>query len=126
MIKIKDLMKKVVSTEKDITVKKAAQLMSKMHIGSLVMIKNNEVLGLLTEKDIINNISNLNKKISSVIKKKKKIISLDLNKDIEEAAQEMAHHKIKRLLVTENKQLVGIITATDIIANYDILNDDFF
>ena len=38
----------------------------------------------------------------------------------------MASHKIKRLPVVDKEKLVGIITATDIIANSDILNEDFF
>ncbi|MFA5856839.1 MAG: CBS domain-containing protein [Candidatus Pacearchaeota archaeon] len=124
MIKVKDLMNKVVYTEKDITVKEAAVIMSKMKIGSLVYIKDKKVVGILTERDVIKNISRIKKKISHIILKKP--IKIDLNRKIEEAAKLMSHYKIKRLLVTEKDNLVGIITATDIIANSDILNDSSF
>jgi len=38
----------------------------------------------------------------------------------------MNEKKIKRLPVVDSGKLVGIITATDLIANSDILNEDFF
>lgn len=124
MIKVKDIMKKVITIDKDITLKKAAQIMSKMQIGSLVFMRGKHVAGILTERDVIKHISSLNRKISSIVRKK--VISVDLNHKIEEAAMIMAKHKIKRLLVTEKGKLVGIITATDIIANSDILNQASF
>ena len=37
----------------------------------------------------------------------------------------MTENKIKRLPVVENGKLVGIITATDLIANSDLLNEEF-
>jgi CBS domain-containing protein len=124
MLKIKDLMKKVVSTEKDLKLKEAARIMSKMRIGSLVFIKDNNIAGILTERDVIKNISNLEKKISKIATKK--VITVDLNRNMDYAAQLMAKNKIKRLCVTEKGKLVGIITATDIIANSDVLNEESF
>jgi CBS domain-containing protein len=48
-----------------------------------------------------------------------------LNRNIDDAATLMAENKIKRLLVTDKKKLVGIITVTNIIANSDVLNESF-
>lgn len=122
MIKVKDLMKKVVSIERNITLKEAAKIMYKMKIGSLVLVKKDKAIGILTERDVIKNIDSLKKKIFSIISKK--LISIELNQNIEDAAELMAKHKIKRLLVTEKGKLGGIITATDIIANSDVLNEN--
>jgi|SRR3989344_6238406 len=124
MIRVKDLMKRVVSIERNITIKEAAKIMSKMNIGSLVLVKKDKAIGILTERDIIKNISSLKKKIFSIISKK--LIDIELNQNIEDAAELMARHKIKRLLVTEKGKLIGIITATDIIANSDVLNENSF
>lgn len=55
----------------------------------------------------------------------KEIVTIGHNESIDNAALIMSEHKIKRLPVLENDKLVGIITATDIIANSDILNEDF-
>ena len=124
MIKVKDIMKRVISTERDIKVKEAARIMSKMRIGSLVLIKGSKILGILTERDVIKHISSLNKKMSKIIKKK--VITIDLDHSIDDAAKLMAKYKIKRVLVTEKGKLIGIITATDIIANSDVLNETSF
>ena len=124
MLKVKDIMKKVVSTEKDISIKEAAKIMSKMQIGSIIIVKGNDIVGILTERDVIKNISNLNKKVTHVAKKS--VISIDLNRSLDDAAHAMAKNKIKRLCVTEKEKLVGIITATDIIANADVLNESSF
>jgi len=38
----------------------------------------------------------------------------------------MASNKIRRLLIIDKNKLSGILTATDLIANSDILNEDMF
>jgi len=63
-MKIKDVMNKVIVIEHDVSVKEAAQIMSNKNIGSLVVLKNNKIVGIITEKDIMKNISFLSKKIS--------------------------------------------------------------
>jgi len=121
-MKIKDIMNKAVIIDSDITIKNAAQLMSRLGIGSLILLNGKEIKGIITERDIIKNVSSLNKKISSVMTKK--VITIDLNKSLDETTSVMTKHKIKRLVVTKQNKLAGIITATDIIANSDILNED--
>jgi len=121
-MKIKDIMNKAVIIDSDIIIKNAAQLMSRLGIGSLILLNGKEIKGIITERDIIKNVSSLNKKISSVMTKK--VITIDLNKSLDETTSVMTKHKIKRLVVTKQNKLAGIITATDIIANSDILNED--
>ena len=124
-MKIKEMIKgNVIVIEPDLTLKEAAQIMSKNHIGSLAVIKNREIVGIITERDVLRNVTSLNSKVSSVMTKK--IISIDSDSYIENAAALMAKNKIKRLLVVDGDALVGIITATDILANSDRLNDDFY
>lgn len=121
-MKVKEIMNKAVVIDSDINVKKAAEIMSKMGIGSLVLLQKKRIKGIITERDIIKNVSSLNKKISSVMTKK--IISISPDETLDNATAVMTSNKIKRLLIVDNRKLVGIITATDIIANSDILNED--
>lgn len=121
-MKIENIMNKAVVIDFDTNVKEAAKIMSKRNIGSLVILKNNKIKGIITERDILKNISSLNKKISSVMTKR--VITIELNQDLENVTLVMTKHKIKRLLITEEGKLVGIITATDIIANSDLLNEE--
>jgi CBS domain-containing protein len=46
----------------------------------------------------------------------KKVKTISVNKTLEEAAEIMVNSKIKKLPVIENKKLVGILTATDLIS----------
>ncbi len=123
-MRIQEAMKKIVAVEDNLSLKQAAKLMSEKDIGSLVFLKNDEIEGIVTEKDIKDNVSNLNIKISNF--KPSAIITIDLNESLEEAAEIMAQNKIKRLPVTENGKLVGIITATDIICHSEDISEDFF
>jgi len=123
-MKVKEVMNKVVVIDHDVNLKQASQIMSDKNIGSLVVLKNNKIVGIVTERDILKNISFLGKKITAVMSKN--VVTLDKNESLENAALIMAEKKIKRLPITEGGKLVGIITTTDIIANSDFLNEDFF
>jgi len=121
-MKVKSIMNKVFITDPDITLKKAAKIMSDKDIGSLVLVKRKNVVGILTERDIIKNVSKINKKVSTVMTKD--LVFTNVNEKIENAARIMANNKIKRILVMEKEKLVGIVTATDLVAHTDILNED--
>ena len=121
-MKVKSIMNKVFITDPDITLKKAAKIMSDKDIGSLVLVKRKNVVGILTERDIIKNVSKINKKVSTVMTKD--LVFTNVNEKIENAAKIMANNKIKRILVMEKEKLVGIVTATDLVAHTDILNED--
>lgn len=122
---IKEIMNKVFVISPDITLKKSSEIMFKNKIGSLVIVKNGKILGIITERDVIKNINHLNKKISQVMSKK--IVTILEDAEIDHAATLMGHHKIKRLpVVTKNNKLIGIVSLTDIIANSDFLGMNFF
>ena len=123
-MKVKEVMNKVVVIDKDVNLKQASQIMSNKNIGSLVVLKNNKIVGIITERDILKNISSLGKKITSAMSKS--VVTMDHNESLDNAALVMTEKKVKRIPVTDKGKLVGIITATDIIANSDVLNEDFF
>lgn len=122
-MKVKEIMNSAVAVEHDISVKEAAQIMSDKNIGSVVALKNGKILGIVSEKDIIRNVETINKKISSIMTRD--VVTIEQDEDLDEAAELMKKNKIKRLPVTKNGELVGIITSTDLIANCDELNEEF-
>jgi CBS domain-containing protein len=124
-MKVSDIMKKaVVVDDSSITLKQAAKIMTERKIGSLIILKEDKIIGILTESDVVKDIDSINKKLSELMSKD--IISIDKNSIIEDAARLMKQNKIKRLPVLDGKNLVGIITATDIIQSSNELNEDFF
>ena len=81
---IKEIMNKAIVVDHDISLKEAAKIMSDKNIGSLVVIKGENIYGIVTEHDIMTNANNLNKKISSIMSKN--VLTINENEDIDEAA----------------------------------------
>ena len=123
-MKVKELMNEVVAVEKDMTLKEAAKVMSDKNIGSLVVISGKKILGIVTERDIVTNASNLGKGIKTAMTKS--VFTISPDEEIDNAAIIMKKHKIHKVPVVENDELVGIITATDLIAHSDDLDEEFF
>ncbi|MCD6477215.1 MAG: CBS domain-containing protein [Candidatus Aenigmarchaeota archaeon] len=115
-----DVMNKNVKTiEPNATIKDAVIKMSKYRIGSLVVVSNNNVIGIITERDIISDVvaeeANLNNiKVEDIMTRD--LIAITSSTTLEEAAKIMTDNKIKKLPVIDNGKLVGIITASDLIA----------
>jgi CBS domain-containing protein len=122
-MKVNEVMNKAIAIDSDLSLKKVAKIMSDRNIGSLIVLSKDKIKGIVTERDIMKNISNINKKVSSIMSKS--VITINHNETLDNAALIMAEHDIKRLPVTDGEKLVGIITATDIVANSDVLNEDF-
>lgn len=123
-MRVKEVMNKAIAIEHNISLKGAAKLMSDKNIGSLVVVKWNSIAGIITERDIIKNVFNLDKKLFAVMPKK--VITINQNQDIDEAAALMSKNKIRRLpVVNDCEKLVGIITSTDLIAHSEDISDEF-
>ena len=118
-------MNNAVAIEQDISLKQAAKIMSDKNIGSLVVVKGKNISGILTEKDILKNISDLDKKIHSAMSKN--VITINENVDIDEAAMLMSKNKIRRLPVVDHEtgRLIGIVTSTDLVAHSEEISDEF-
>jgi CBS domain-containing protein len=128
--KIEEIMtRKVVTTTPESTLDKAAKIMGEKHIGSLIVLKYDTPVGIITERDLLSEVSasgiDLEKDWllgTTSIKEEKveKFMSYPLTTicrtaRIKEAAQMMIEKKIRRLAVFECGKLVGIITASDLI-----------
>ncbi len=102
------------------TVKKLAEEMVKNKIGSLVVVSGSGgVVGIATERDIIEDVVLSGKnpeemKVQDIMTKD--LITVNPSNTLEEAADVMVNHHIKKLPVIEGGRLIGIVTATDLIA----------
>ncbi len=123
MVKVKDVMNEVVAIEKDMTLKAAAKLMSDKNIGSLVVVNGDKIMGIITERDIVTNASNLGKSVKATMAKN--VVTINPSEELDNAAILMKKHKIHRIPVVDDEKLAGIITATDLIAHADELDEEF-
>ena len=118
---IRDIMEKnVITIENDKTAQEAAEIIAEKDISFLVVINDGIPQGVLSESDFVRKIAAADKKSSEVKVSdimSYKFRSVDPTTTIEDAVQKMLNKNIRRLLVTDNEKLVGVITQTD-LASY--------
>jgi CBS domain-containing protein len=115
---VRDVMRKnVVVAKPSVTIREASKVMGDMHIGSLVVREEDDIIGILTERDVLlavaKGVNPENVLIEEIMSKK--VVTVESGKKLEDAVDLMMKHKIKKLPVIEGKKLVGIITASDIV-----------
>lgn len=101
------------------TIQDAARLMADMGIGSLVVTEKKMLVGIITEGDILRDVVAKDKLPSKTSVKQvmaREVVAIGPDATIEDAAEAMTEKKVKRLPVVYKKNLVGIVSAVDIVA----------
>jgi CBS domain-containing protein len=105
------------SIGKSVSVVEAARLMREQDIGSLPITDDEKLVGMITDRDITMRVvaEAADPKMTSVEDVySQDLISVEPDKDLEEALRLMARHQVRRLPVVENGRLVGIVAQADI------------
>ncbi|MBS3141496.1 CBS domain-containing protein [Candidatus Woesearchaeota archaeon] len=118
MTSVKEVMtKKVVVFNEEDSIQDIAKKMKDKGIGSILVTRNDQAVGIITERDLVDKAvaSNLNAKET----KAKQImttplISIHSDADINYASKIMGDKNIKKMPVVDGNKLVGIITQTDL------------
>lgn len=122
---VSNLMSKPVKTVGELSLLlNAIRTIAKYKIGCLVVTKNREPVGIITEGDILRRgiASGLALRFTKVGElMSKPIITIGSDAMIESAAKLMTMNSKKRLPVLREGKLVGIITATDIVRKEPLL-----
>jgi CBS domain-containing protein len=99
----------------------AARRMAELNVGALpVCGPDNRLKGIITDRDIVVKAIAKGKNPTEV--KADDLIGqahmwwVDAGADVDEVLHQMAEHKIRRLPVLENEELVGIISQADLAA----------
>lgn len=113
--------KDIIWAKEDSSIQEIADKMLTFGIGFLPITNKNKVVGVITDRDIattvFKNTTSLSHPIQDYIHKN--IISCDKNTNLIDVLHLMKKEKVKRVLVTENKKVVGIVSLSDIIKNSD-------
>jgi CBS domain-containing protein len=118
-ILVKEIMRHdiLVTAKPDEKVIDAVEKMAKYKVGSVVIIDDGKVLGIITERDIINFVASkkdLNEKLEFYMTKAPITIYFDEN--LEKAIQIMKEKNIRHLpVVNKEGKLIGMISSRDII-----------
>jgi CBS domain-containing protein len=119
MIHLRDIMSKdlIVCSPNDRVID-AVKLMVKDKISSVIIEDEGKDVGILTEKDLVKRILAKQKDPHTTLVKTimtKRIITADVESSVLAISKKMELHHLKRIPITENDKIVGIITSRDII-----------
>lgn len=108
----------VITTQPNSPVLDIIKLMKKHGVGSLIVVDKEEILGIITERDLLSKVYSVLKDPKTISAKeimtKKPIITATPDTDIKNALQLMSEHNVKHLpVVKDGKMLVGMIAVPD-------------
>jgi CBS domain-containing protein len=108
--------KNVVVAKPIVTLREAARVMGEMNMGSLVIMEEDKIVGIVTSTDILKAIGEGKDPDKVTIGEiaTKNVITIQADEPLEKAVDIMIKHKIKKLPVMMNERIVGIITVSDI------------
>lgn len=99
------------------TVAKAVGLMNRERIGSVMVIKNGQYVGIFTERDVLNRVisAKLNPEKTRVEKvMTSDFVSVQENSTLRETMHIMTNKRVRHLPVFEEEKLVGMISIGDV------------
>ena len=120
---IKDVMtQNPTSCDPSTTVVEASKAMASEDVGSVPVVKDGRLVGMVTDRDIVVRVLAEGRDPSSTTVGE--IASSDLetvspDDDLETALRKMASSKVRRLPVVEGDQLVGIVAQADVARQGD-------
>jgi CBS domain-containing protein len=100
------------------TVLEAAQTMAEKRIGSLLVIEAGEMVGIVTETDVVRKVIAARLPASSTsvgAVMNYPLIQIDINRTVRDASRLMAEQRIRHLAVTEENKVVGLLSVRDLV-----------
>jgi signal-transduction protein with cAMP-binding, CBS, and nucleotidyltransferase domain len=94
-----------------------AKMMQQGGIGAILVQDNDHPVGIVTDRDFATKIAANGMSFDTPAQKimSTPLITINHNEPISAAAKRMTSKKIRKLAVTENGDIVGIITSTDLV-----------
>jgi CBS domain-containing protein len=117
-ILIQDIMTKVLITVNSTTTAlQIAKMMDQAGIGAIFVKENDHPVGVVTDRDFAIKIAANNLPFDIPAEKimSSPLVTINHNELISAAAERMTSKKIRKLAVTENGKIVGVVTATDLV-----------
>jgi len=109
--------KSVISIDASMTVNEAAKMMEDAKVGAIIVMENNVPVGIVTERDLAVKVVAHAYQITSLVKQimSSPLFSINSDESVRTAADLMHERGIRKLPVIDDENVVGIITAMDIV-----------
>ncbi|NED99976.1 CBS domain-containing protein [Phytoactinopolyspora halotolerans] len=111
-----------VTADVSTSVQQVAQMMRDQGIGDVVVTDENGVCGLVTDRDIVVRGLAVNgdptrMTVGDICSRN--LVAVNADDDIDEAVRIMREHAVRRLPVTRDQQLVGMVSIGDLAVDQD-------
>lgn len=107
----------VITITSDQSIRQAVTLLSKNNIGALVVVDNNTVVGILSERDIVRHLAQddhvLNLHVRDLMTTQ--VVTGSPNDDLDAVLRTMAERHFRHLPIVEQGKLVGIVALGDLV-----------
>jgi len=98
------------------SIREAAEDMKRMHRGCLVVIDEGKLVGILTERDLVQKVLATGRNPNEIPVSKimsEPVITVSPGTSLSDAARKMIAHGVRRLPVVEGSKVVGMLTVSD-------------
>jgi len=115
---IADIMtKSVISIDASMTINESAKMMEDAKVGAIIVMEHNSPVGIVTDRDFAMKVAAHAYPITSSVKQimSSPLFSINSNETVRTAADLMHDRKIRKLPVIDDDNVVGIVTATDLV-----------
>src|ERR1700692_4840056 len=123
MSTLRDLVKdrKIYSIDAGLSVLEAARFMMENNIGALPVIRNGELAGIFSERDVMNRVVAAGRQpaytaVSEVMTPNPRAVNLD--ETIEECLFIMEEFGFRHLPIVEGKDLKGLVSLRDVVMRH--------
>ncbi len=109
------------------SVQEAAQTMHAKRIGSLLVKKDDDFLGIVTETDVVQAVAEQPEAVARLTVQEvmsRPIITIDRMMSPHYARDLMADRKIRHLGVTEEDKIIGIVSVRDLLAYFKTVSKE--
>jgi len=115
---VKDIMvKTLISVNPATTVFQIAKMMEQGGIGAVLVKENEHLVGIITDRDFATKIAANSLSFDTPVEKimSSPLVTINYNESIFAAAERMTSKKIRKLAVTDDGNVVGLVTSTDLV-----------
>ena len=105
----------VVTAPPERTVREIAELMRERNVGSVVLVEDHRPVGFVTDRDLtVSVIADGRDGDHAADHASSPVITARAEMHVEEAAELMVRHGVRRLVIVDDDRLTGILTLDDI------------
>ena len=101
------------------SVSEIASLMVNGNIGAVIVMRDNEPLGIVTERDLVRRVIYSERDAREVVAQEimtAPLITISYDRTIEEALEIMYHNHVRRLVVLKGESAVGLLTERRLLS----------